>query len=269
MTSYTILRRVEDFDYSVKESFQNVLEYQEQVSTIFTTSSQRRRRQLLPESTTQQDIETRIEECGEQPDLTESVANVVSHAMVASPGSRDPASSIPAADTRTTHFVISAMTPRSCNLDCACACHHTRHLRTPQFLNRLVGSLFIGYRMSPILQSPCIDLNCQTNTTRITYTYAFPHWFWKNILCTSISFDRARGPELNLRVMKMRPSFAPAFSTIIRDESEVALANIKQLIEDKETSVLDVDEDSNSLLWVSEYRRFRSNVTGNTVRLIL
>jgi hypothetical protein len=65
----------------------------------------------------------------------------------------------------------------------------------------------------------------------------------------------------------VRPFATPAFSTIFWDTSEVALATVRQLLDLKEASVLDVDPEGATLLWVSDLLNVsRLRVQGNAIK---
>ena len=236
------------------DRFQTVLETQQQVHTILAGFDYQRHKQLLPLSGVTQHGRRIKDVFDDDSDSgVESSTDIVSR-NVSDSGSRDPVNSALTASRTETHFLVSAVAQSSCDLDCGCTCHKTKRSRSPKFLDLVLGSIFIGYRMSPIFTSSCSNLDCQMKATKITYTYAFPDWFMKGVLHTSISFDRSKGPELNLRVMNVRPRFTPAFTAITFDKGKdaKALANVQKLMDLREASVLDVNPDGDTLLSVCE-----------------
>ena len=55
---------------------------------------------------------------------------------------------------------------RRCNSTCRCSCHIRHYLKSPTFLNRVLGSLSICYRAIPrILASSCDILSCLKRPT--------------------------------------------------------------------------------------------------------
>ena len=65
---------------------------------------------------------------------------------------------------------------RLCEQDCDCACHRRGRIRSPSYLNAILGSLFIGYSINPWMIRKCDSTDCRGHSTYITYTYAFPQW---------------------------------------------------------------------------------------------
>ncbi len=173
MISYAILRRVEDIDQEVKSSFQSVMENQEQADAMLTRSHRQRGGQLLPMSAAIRDIQDIKEDNDEESyydtesdprDISRDSSDSESHNSVES------ALAVPTTDR---HLVISMKVPGSCNLGCVCTCHKSRRFRSPPFLNRVIGSVFVGYRLSPIFTFPCSDLDCQMSTSRIRIVMLF------------------------------------------------------------------------------------------------
>lgn len=48
-----------------------------------------------------------------------------------------------------------------CTRSCGCSCHIRRRLNTPRLLDGFLGSLFIGYSGSPILNQKCDQTSCR------------------------------------------------------------------------------------------------------------
>ena len=147
--------------------------------------------------------------------------------------------------------LVSTGTSTSCSLDCRCTCHRSNRIGSPKLFNRVVGSLFVGYQSKPWFSLPCSYPSCRARSVRITYTYTFPQWLLKSTLYASMTFDCSNGPELILRVMRVRSNSDAIFMTIKFDDSDIALANVQKLMNDKEASVLDVDSFGRTALHVS------------------
>lgn len=134
---------------------------------------------------------------------------------------------------------------RSCALDRCCVCHNQSHFRSPSFLDQALGSLFLGYKASPSTRSPCDSSRCSNRSTTIIYT--FPRWFWDRIVTIKVSCANSLGPELLLRVTRLRSNDDIVFDAIYWDDNAPLL---QRLLVEGEASVLDVDQDSDTLLSV-------------------
>ena len=142
----------------------------------------------------------------------------------------------------------------ACSLSCRCACHRRRSLRSPQCLRHVLGSLFVGYEVSPWFAVPCSDPICQVNKLRFSYTYAFPRWLLSRVVQVFITYNHASGPESILRIMRVRESGSGPFAiyqAIERDSFyRTSLREIATMIENAEASVLDVTPQGWTLLHV-------------------
>ena len=93
------------------------------------------------------------------------------------------------------HRIIS---PES---QCSCICHKNHHYRSPSLLNKLIGSLFVGYTGLPILTTKCDSSTCvnQTRSPRsIRASYTFPTWFVTKTLDLAIESSITSGPSFGL-----------------------------------------------------------------------
>lgn len=133
---------------------------------------------------------------------------------------------------------------------CSLACHKRGRIRSPYYLNAAFGSLLVGYSARPWVSRTCDDTDCRDRSTKITYTYTFPQWFTNRMVSLRMAYDQSRGPELCLRVVKVRPHHVGFFRACMRGTEEVAIRHIKVLLIDGESSVLDVDPDGQSALQV-------------------
>ena len=143
------------------------------------------------------------------------------------------------------------VTGKSCNVNCRCACHKKSSLKSPKFLMTLLGSIMVGYNAIPGLAQRCNDSSCKGHSTNITYTYTFPEWFVSRVLYFNFKNEQLRGPELCLRVARVRPFTTDIFLVMGDDRDENALQQTKRLLLAGEASVLDVDPRGDSLLVVT------------------
>ncbi len=77
---------------------------------------------------------------------------------------------------------VLKLTQSQCDSACVCACHRRSRFGSPNFLNAVLGSLFVGYQASPRSAQRCNRHVCQLRSRRITYTYAFPQWLLNRVL---------------------------------------------------------------------------------------
>lgn len=139
-----------------------------------------------------------------------------------------------------------------CDSACCCICHRRCQLKSPRSLNALLGSLFVGYQTSPWSAQTCSNSDCRRRSKKLTYVYAFPRWFLARILLINVAYDQSKGPELNLRVMRVRPSNTGIFWWLrYKGHDEESMVNyMKRLLSDGEVSVLDVDPQGYTILHV-------------------
>ncbi|KAL9612523.1 MAG: hypothetical protein Q9167_002908 [Letrouitia subvulpina] len=138
----------------------------------------------------------------------------------------------------------------TCLLDCRCRCHSYQTIRSPNFLNSMLGSLFIGYRASPWLSQRCNDPACQNKATRIEVTYTFPIWLMKRHIAARLRWGDYRGVEQSLRVYYTRDTKTwDAWKWMFFENSEdLALREISRQLHKGRTSLQDITPDGNTLL---------------------
>ena len=139
-----------------------------------------------------------------------------------------------------------------CERDCDCTCHRRSAIRSPPYLNALLGALLIGYSINPWMTQSCDTTECRGHSTYITYTYAFPQWFLSQMVRLRITYDQSRGPELCLRVVKVCSEAAYIWSLVrtnLWNQSQI-IQKLKDLFIGREASVLDVDRHGSNALIV-------------------
>ncbi len=147
------------------------------------------------------------------------------------------------------------LTKNHCDSACRCACHQRSQFKSPGSLNTLLGSLFVGYRASPWSARTCSNSDCRQRMKKFTYIYAFPQWFLARILLVDMAYSLSKGPELCLRVMRVRSYDTGVFADLRSRFSgrETALHFIKQMYDDGEISVLDVDTAGTTIVHVRSW----------------
>ncbi|TVY81515.1 Ankyrin repeat, PH and SEC7 domain containing protein secG [Lachnellula suecica] len=92
----------------------------------------------------------------------------------------------------------------SCGKTCSCICHVPHRSRTPTFVDRVLGQLFIGYVGLPVLGPKCDKSECeQDQNTAVSMEYWFPLGFcWSQIVRLQLSYHSNMGPQFNLTTMR-------------------------------------------------------------------
>lgn len=137
----------------------------------------------------------------------------------------------------------------------ACGCPDSRQskFRSPNLLNTVLGSLFVGYRVSPWSKEACDDVDCQQDLTTLTFAYIFPQWLLNRVFLTTMVYNSSKGPELCLQVMRVRPNDAEIFR-LFRRVLPFRLDHMKRLLNSGEGSVLDVQQNNQTVLSVSRIK---------------
>ena len=135
-----------------------------------------------------------------------------------------------------------------CERPCSCICHRQGCLQSARWLENIVGSLFVGYAGLPRFFNKCDIKSCRRSSqTALCIHYVFPAWLMQRVLLTKIDFSQNRGPELLLRVLRVRPINAPIFDAMIPNNIDI----VRHLLRSGEASVLDVSSSGESPLHVS------------------
>ena len=163
--------------------------------------------------------------------------------MSTSPVSSPPQSSW--SEGMTGHDIRTFNLTRSfCEQECCCACRKRGRIRSPSHLNTVLGLLLIGYCVLPWLTRICDNDNCGGCSPYLAYTYAFPQWLLNRVVAFRLAYDRSKGPELCLRVVRMRAPHDFIFRVAgYRGDAtgEAAVLRLKTLFANGEVSELDVD----------------------------
>ncbi|KAI9711345.1 MAG: hypothetical protein M1812_007194 [Candelaria pacifica] len=166
-------------------------------------------------------------------------------------------SPVPTPDT-TIGIRLVQRTENTCVRLCNCACHKPSRLGM-KFLDRVIGSLFVGYTGLPGITPPCNEHSCRKGRHRANFsahfTYYFPSWFLTRMISSAIKYTPRDGPQiLFIRAPRIRPDNANIFWDAI-DGDVVAM---QQAFSTGRASPFDVSDDVNrsSLLHfaVTEHR---------------
>ncbi|KAK0510246.1 hypothetical protein JMJ35_007640 [Cladonia borealis] len=137
------------------------------------------------------------------------------------------------------------ITRNSCGSHCDCTCHRKFRFRSPDFLDAVFGTLFLGYQASPWFSQGCRNRRCRGSSTRLQYM--FPKWFVKRSVALTIACSQPKGPELILRVLRLRPDTAFVFVCARHGYYD----ELKRLLENGEASILDIDERNQTALSIA------------------
>lgn len=132
----------------------------------------------------------------------------------------------------------------------ACGCPDSRQLkyRSPSCLNTILGTLFVGYRASPWSKQTCDHIDCRQDSTALTFTYVFPQWLLNRVFFTTMDYSSLKGPELCLRVMRVRPNDADIFRLFRIRGCISRIDHVKRLLNSGKGSILDVRRNNRTLL---------------------
>ena len=133
----------------------------------------------------------------------------------------------------------------SCNTGCHCPCHSIRQIRSPKLLRTILGSFFLSYRAYPSLKQAC-SVRCRARAGGLACSYAFPPLLLECAISIMYSCALAKGPELLLRVMRKR-NFE-FFGALLEAPESFALKELKHMLDCGEASVLDIDEDGDTMI---------------------
>jgi hypothetical protein len=129
----------------------------------------------------------------------------------------------------------------SCGDWCSCSCHTRRQLRTPHFMDHVIGSLLVGYSGISVTKSNCNEFACkQRSYPSVHFTYFFPYWFLSRIITMSIRATASQGPELCLKVPRVRGRTEAVFRAAVSGDVE----HMKSLLIKGFASPLDVSSSS-------------------------
>jgi hypothetical protein len=93
----------------------------------------------------------------------------------------------------------------SCDLWCSCRCHTATQIKTPTWMYKAAGLLFIRFQGVPYLgRQSCNERSCQRNSSsRARITYYFPSWMMSRRILFVGNWRPLEGPELLLKVPRV------------------------------------------------------------------
>ena len=152
-------------------------------------------------------------------------------------------------------FTKLELSKNSCTSSCNCVCHQRQGFRSPDFLSRFVGLLYVGYTAMPWAKRKCDNSHCHDRSIRITYV--FPSWFWARAIAVSVESAHKQGPELCLRVMRIRPASADTFQVVYAKDT---YRHLRRILSDGNGSIFDVDPYGDTGLHVRPSRQYQHRI---------
>ncbi len=98
-------------------------------------------------------------------------------------------------------FSIDALvSPRRCGSTCNCQCHVRSHIRSPTWLRRIVGCLFVSYSGIPYLPGQACNLRaCNRGKLALRVSYMFPTALISKIFSITTAWTDLLGIQMTLR----------------------------------------------------------------------
>ena len=128
--------------------------------------------------------------------------------------------------------------PIRCENHCRCVCHSKYHYKSPGLVQKLLGSLFIGYTGLPILAARCNLDTCVNQISRsIRATYSFPTWFVSKSLDVIVQSSSTLYFGLNVRNRILLGSGMNILSLCSRGDTR----GVMKLLEKHEASLNDIE----------------------------
>ena len=139
---------------------------------------------------------------------------------------------------------ISASTSRmKCSYSCVCICHQRQTRKTPAFLSRYFGTLFIGYTGLPKVVQPCDIHDCiQRTGSMVVVTYFFPLWLLARALFLTMKLSSCDGPHFCLRAPRVVHNSSAIIDFAIRGD----ISGVKKILQERLGSPFDCESSTGS-----------------------
>ena len=240
------IARQESAIEEVQRKIEGLQAFQQQSSAAQTQRSRERERGMLDSTSkllaTQRNIEIKL-------DAVQAAATI-SAAQGLSPTPKQPESAL---DPQHLHSVeVPASLVRwSCLNSCACACHRRYTAKSPNFLSRFCGLLFLGYVGLPVITPSCNVSECAYRASPVAVvTYHFPLWFLARVVSVAMKGSYFEGPQFCLRVSRVIDGSSNIFSLVERGETGA----LRQALQKRIVSPFDISHTTGlSLLMVSQF----------------
>lgn len=144
-----------------------------------------------------------------------------------------------------------------CKAWCPCACHSRSKVKTPKFLERIIGEMFIGYTGLPYVNNPCNKRYCERRQTPfVTMDYWFPSWWMTYIVKMTFAYQPMAGPQMNMTTLRRVPETAQCFLFAMEGDIE----GVKALLVSDKASTRDVASTTGYTMLTVSSRRFSTNL---------
>ena len=135
--------------------------------------------------------------------------------------------------------VRTSILARSCAPLCKCACHESFRLRSPNFLDCILGRVFVGYSATPSTLQACDKQYCVRSLPGSSIIYYFPQWFLTRVVYITMASVCVDGPTASLKVRRTVPSHAKVFIMTMEND----LDGLRELFRTHKASPNDVNYD--------------------------
>jgi hypothetical protein len=100
---------------------------------------------------------------------------------------------------------IQVSRPYECDFQwCDCICHKRTFTRSSAQLNKVLGSLFVGYVALPFFAPPCNRQHChRRERPSIQINYYFPPWFLTRVMIFIATYSDRGGPEMVIKIPRL------------------------------------------------------------------
>ena len=130
---------------------------------------------------------------------------------------------------------------RKCDVWCDCSCHTHARTQTPNMLQSVLGTMFVGYAGLPALTPACSNTKCRrVSQGFLQVNYYFPQWFLARIVSVAMRFQDSKIPNISMRVLNIRSTY----ENIFRDSRRNDAGSVEYQLTMRQASVLDVTEDA-------------------------
>ena len=244
-TSGQALARQESAIEEVQRTIEGLQAFQQQSSIAQSQRVRERERSMLASTAqllaTQRNIQIRLDAV--QAAAAVRTAQGLSHAP------RQPSS---APDTQPTASVMltASLVRWKCLDPCTCMCHRRYTTRSPQFLSRFLGLLFLGYAGLPMITPSCDSKECTQRASPVAVAaYYFPLWLLARVVSFTMKVSHFEGPQFSLRVSRVIDGGSSIFGLVQNGETSA----VKELLQQRITSPFDISHTSGySALMVSQ-----------------
>jgi len=145
---------------------------------------------------------------------------------------------------------------QNCSPLCMCICHRESRLRTPDWINSIIGKLFLGYSGVPLIGSQrCTEIACCGNgTSLLKIDYYFPLWFLQRMITFRRQNSLLEENQISVRTPRVIPLTNQIFNFCYSGDVDA----VRSLFTRKLASPFDVSTYGYTPLMVSGISKYTS-----------